>query len=107
MTLREVLDPYLPLLSIIVTLAVNYQMFKRGANWYGIVGVNLILLIISGLLGINAFEFIPQLVAELMDMLKLVWRETIGSIFGRGGGNDETTTSINTINYLKWWMMTL
>jgi len=106
MTLREVLDPYLPLISIIVTLAVNYMMFKRGANWYGIVGVNLILLLISGMLGINAFEFIPQLVAELMEMIKLVWKETIGSIFGRGG-NNKTTTSINTINHLKWWLMTL
>ena len=107
MTLREVLDPYLPLLTIIVTLAVNYQMFKRGANWYGIVGVNLILLIISGLLGVRAYEFIPQLVNELMDMLKLVWKETIGSIFGRGDKKEETTTSINIINYIRWWMMTL
>lgn len=105
MTLREVLDPYLPLLTIIVTLAVNYQMFKRGANWYGIVGVNLILLIISGLLGVNAYEFIPQLVNELMDMIKLVWKETIGSIFGRGDKNETTTTSINIINYIRWWMI--
>ncbi len=104
MTLREVLDPYLPLLTIIVTLAVNYQMFKRGANWYGIVGVNLILLIVTGMLGLNAFEFIPQLVAELMDMIKLVWKETIGSIFDRGS-KEETTTSINIINYIRWWMI--
>lgn len=106
MTLREVLDPYLPLISIIVTLAINYMMFKRGANWYGIVGVNLILLIIAGMLGVNAFEFIPQLVAELMDMIRLIWRETIGSIFGRGD-KEETTTSINIINYIRWWMMAL
>lgn len=107
MTLREVLDPYLPLLSIIITLAVNFMMFKRGANWYGIVGVNLILLIIAGMLGVNAFEFIPQLVSELMDMIRLVWKETIGSIFGRGDKNETTTTSINIINYIRWWMMTL
>lgn len=97
MTLREVLDPYLPLLAIIVTLAVNYQMFKRGANWYGIVGVNLILLIISGLLGVRAYEFIPQLVSELMDMIKLVWKETIGSIFGRDYDNEVTIASINVL----------
>ncbi|HEY8365363.1 MAG TPA: hypothetical protein VIK84_07290 [Haloplasmataceae bacterium] len=101
MTLREVLDPYLPLLTIIVTLAVNYQMFKRGANWYGIVGVNLILLIISGLLGVKAYEFIPQLVNELMDMIRLVWKETIGSIFDRG--ENDTTTSINIFNNIKLW----
>lgn len=105
MTLREVLDPYLPLISIIVTLAVNFMMFKKGANWYGIVGVNLILIIIAGLLGINAFEFIPRLVNELMDMIRLVWKETIGSIFGRDDKNEETTTSINIINYIRWWMM--
>lgn len=100
MTLREVLDPYLPLLTIIVTLAVNYQMFKRGANWYGIVGVNLILLTISGLLGLKAFEFIPQLVAELLDMIKLVWRETIGSIFGRDYDIEVPIASINILRKL-------
>lgn len=88
MLLREVLSPYLPLLTIIVTLTVNYQMFKRGLNWYGIVGVNLILLIIAGQLGVNAFEFIPQLVSELLEMIKLVWRETIGSIFCRTASID-------------------
>lgn len=100
MTLREVLDPYLPLLTIIVTLAVNYQMFKRGANWYGIVGVNLILLIISGLLGVKAYEFIPQLVNELMDMIRLVWKETIGSIFDRDYDKEVTITSINLLRQM-------
>lgn len=81
MTLREVLDPYLPLLTIIVTLLVNYQLFKRGVRWYGIVGVNLILIIITGLLGVEAYEFLPQLVAELVEQIKNIWRDTVGSIF--------------------------
>lgn len=100
MTLREVLDPYLQLLFLIITLFVNYQMFKRGANWYGIVGVNLILIIISGMLGINAFEFIPQLVNELLNMIKLVWKETIGSIFGRDYDSEVTTASINVLRMM-------
>ena len=100
MTLREVLDPYLQLLFLIITLFVNYQMFRRGANWYGIVGVNLILIIISGMLGINAFEFIPQLVNELLNMIKLVWRETIGSIFGRDYDSVVTTASINVLRMM-------
>lgn len=81
MTLREVLDPYLPLLTIIVTLAVNYQMFKRGVRWYGIVGVNLILVIITGFLGVEAYKFLPQLVAELVEQIKNIWKDTVGSIF--------------------------
>lgn len=100
MMLREVLDPYLQLLFLIITLYVNYQMFRRGANWYGIVGVNLILLIISGMLGINAFEFIPLLVNELLNMIKLVWKETIGSIFGRDYDSVVTTASINVLRMM-------
>jgi|SRR5690606_15346074 len=97
MTLREVLDPYLPLLIIIITLFVNYQLFKKGVRWYGIVGVNLILVTIAGLIGVEAYEFLPKLTAEIFDLIKTIWKETIGSIFGRGSDNEVTTSFINII----------
>ena len=66
--------------------------------WY--VGVNLILLIVSGLLGVDAFEFIPQLVSELIDMIRRVWDETIGSIFCRVYDKEVTTVSIDVLRKL-------
>ena len=95
----EIFAPYLPFVTILVTILVNILLIKMGASWLAYLIANVIIVLTFEMLGVNAFNFIGRVVELIVDIIMNIISQTIDKIFNRSGG----TTPDGNNWWQNWW----
>jgi len=72
--IAEIFAPYLSFIIFFVTVIVNIYLIAKKADWILLIVANLILNIVLSFFGLSPFEFISDIVTNLMDMIgDILW----------------------------------
>ncbi len=72
--IAEIFAPYLSFIIFFVTVIVNIYLITKKADWILLIIANLILNIVLSFFGLSPFEFISDIVTNLMDMIgDILW----------------------------------
>lgn len=67
--IADIFAPYLSFIIFFVTIIVNIYLIAKKADWILLIVANLILNIVLSFFGLSPFEFITDMVAELIEMI--------------------------------------
>jgi len=72
--IADIFAPYLSFIIFFVTVIVNIYLIAKKADWILLIVANLILNIVLSFFGLSPFEFISDIVTNLMDMIgDILW----------------------------------
>ena len=77
----DIFMPYMPFITFLITIIVNLFLVFKGANWFSYIVINVILIIVFTRFGITPFDFITDVVDQLVNIVKAIFR-SIGEAIG-------------------------
>lgn len=67
--IADIFEPYLSFIIFFVTIIVNIYLIAKKADWVLLIVANLILNVVLSFFGLSPFEFIADIIGELIDMI--------------------------------------
>ena len=77
----DIILPYLPLFLTLVTITVNVILGFKGANLLTFIILNILLIMLSELIGASTINFLGDVIAYLVSMIIDLFSSLIDKIF--------------------------